>query len=442
MEEEEPSSRILASPRSRGNGGRISVNSGESLTSLARRFLALWSASSNRPRLHLSISEPEPNVPIISEPNLHHDRSISNTTVSAAAGTSPALLPSLAPASSPSNHANGTTSLGFGALAQAEAGVSRHLTSQEEVSDLAADAERLRLTTSTPISTLDIRQISRSVESSLPFLLLVLLVFTYHHFKSIFFLTFGTMLLHRFNTAIQQQVARRGEVERRKVFSMAVGLFFISLLVQFGGLPEVNLMHVLTLRNSLKSYEFWYILFRVALLDTTFRMVVAIMKASIVAFRRVDTQVQCRRRGALLSFIDYSTAVPRSMLPAPLWLKYFQQSNLPLSMCLSGFYLLAKATNVVERASLAKLAAEEARGGSHGTAPNVEELAAAPRECAICQDDIRNPLKLVCGHIFCEDCVEEWLARESSCPMCRREVRRARLKPRNDGATSLFPILC
>ena len=30
-------------------------------------------------------------------------------------------------------------------------------------------------------------------------------------------------------------------------------------------------------------------------------------------------------------------------------------------------------------------------------------------ECAICQSDLHAPVKLVCGHVFCDDCVMQWL---------------------------------
>lgn len=185
-------------------------------------------------------------------------------------------------------------------------------------------------------------------------------------------------------------------------------------------------------------------LFTVALADLFTRLCLAFGKCIIIAFASADTQAKCRRRGALLSSLDYTVAVMRSALPAPVWVKYFQTALLPwpLAMCLSALYLVVKAARVLELTALAGMAAAQVRGGTHGTTPTAEELAAAPRECAICQDEVRGPLRLVCGHIFCEDCVEEWLARESSCPMCRREVRRATLRPRGDGATSLFPFLC
>lgn len=40
--------------------------------------------------------------------------------------------------------------------------------------------------------------------------------------------------------------------------------------------------------------------------------------------------------------------------------------------------------------------------------------------CAICLDDIKNPMKLNCVHVFCKDCISETvLHRNVKCPCCR-----------------------
>jgi hypothetical protein len=46
-------------------------------------------------------------------------------------------------------------------------------------------------------------------------------------------------------------------------------------------------------------------------------------------------------------------------------------------------------------------------------------------ECAICYEPFTKQGKFVeldCGHIFHEDCLAGWTAREQKCPMCRREI--------------------
>lgn len=45
-------------------------------------------------------------------------------------------------------------------------------------------------------------------------------------------------------------------------------------------------------------------------------------------------------------------------------------------------------------------------------------------ECSVCYGDVSAPVKLVCGHVFCKDCIKSWYLKGSGagCPMCRRPV--------------------
>lgn len=51
-------------------------------------------------------------------------------------------------------------------------------------------------------------------------------------------------------------------------------------------------------------------------------------------------------------------------------------------------------------------------------------------ECAICLAGCADePLRLPCGHVFCNACVEPWLRRCALCPMCRCDLRPALSTP-------------
>ena len=50
-------------------------------------------------------------------------------------------------------------------------------------------------------------------------------------------------------------------------------------------------------------------------------------------------------------------------------------------------------------------------------------------DCSICTEYVRRPQKLEnCGHIFCFDCVNKWIAIHDSCPMCRSKISLEQLK--------------
>jgi len=108
---------------------------------------------------------------------------------------------------------------------------------------------------------------------------------------------------------------------------------------------------------------------------------------------------------------------------------------------LTGWYLALKTHGYLRHASNLGHAALLVFSGraQHGTAPVQEEVLETGNQCPICQDALKSPLKLDCGHIYCDDCIGEWLERERTCPMCRKVVRNAGLQSYGNGATSFMP---
>eukprot|EP01006_Ploeotia_vitrea_P024473 TRINITY_DN57284_c0_g1_i2.p1 TRINITY_DN57284_c0_g1~~TRINITY_DN57284_c0_g1_i2.p1 ORF type:complete len:444 (+),score=40.50 TRINITY_DN57284_c0_g1_i2:41-1372(+) len=43
-------------------------------------------------------------------------------------------------------------------------------------------------------------------------------------------------------------------------------------------------------------------------------------------------------------------------------------------------------------------------------------------KCVICQDVMKNPVSLPCGHSFCRLCVQQAMERKKECPVCRKEI--------------------
>ena len=41
-------------------------------------------------------------------------------------------------------------------------------------------------------------------------------------------------------------------------------------------------------------------------------------------------------------------------------------------------------------------------------------------DCAICMEKVEDCDKLACGHAFCSGCIDQWLATNSRCPLCRK----------------------
>ncbi|KAJ8566472.1 hypothetical protein ON010_g6649 [Phytophthora cinnamomi] len=76
-----------------------------------------------------------------------------------------------------------------------------------------------------------------------------------------------------------------------------------------------------------------------------------------------------------------------------------------------------------------------------------ELVEAGSPDCSICYETMRQPVKLACSHMFCEECVTEWFDHERSCPLCRASVGSGPSEDENvkpqflDGRTSLVPQL-
>ncbi|KAM3141031.1 hypothetical protein pb186bvf_006832 [Paramecium bursaria] len=54
-------------------------------------------------------------------------------------------------------------------------------------------------------------------------------------------------------------------------------------------------------------------------------------------------------------------------------------------------------------------------------------------KCIICSEVFYDPMRIVCGHVFCKSCIEQWTIKENkkNCPQCRKTLAK-KDKPKKD----------
>ncbi|KAK9831550.1 hypothetical protein WJX84_001583 [Apatococcus fuscideae] len=165
-------------------------------------------------------------------------------------------------------------------------------------------------------------------------------------------------------------------------------------------------------------------------------------QAAVLALHRATPDEALRRRSSLLTLLEHVLLCYRLLLTSPIWVRYFLSmpgSFIPMSM--AGFYFACKMHLVYNQMGMIFAAAgvacqSEALFGKYASSDEVMEVG---NSCAICQENMEQPVKLSCNHIFCNGCILEWFERECTCPMCRAEIKPKGLTSHSDGTTGLLP---
>uniref|UniRef100_A0A673K4Q5 RING finger protein 151-like n=1 Tax=Sinocyclocheilus rhinocerous TaxID=307959 RepID=A0A673K4Q5_9TELE len=60
-----------------------------------------------------------------------------------------------------------------------------------------------------------------------------------------------------------------------------------------------------------------------------------------------------------------------------------------------------------------------------GSSYEVEQFVNTPDDdliCVICRAVLRCPVRLKCNHVFCKECILQWMKRQVKCPCCRQPI--------------------
>ncbi|MGH0178220.1 UNVERIFIED_CONTAM: hypothetical protein FKN15_076589 [Acipenser sinensis] len=144
--------------------------------------------------------------------------------------------------------------------------------------------------------------------------------------------------------------------------------------------------------------------------------------------------------GKFYLVIEELSQLFRALVPIQLWYKYIVGEDPSNSYLLGGvlliLYSLSKSFDVCGRVgALRKAMKMLCISQSCGVRASSQQSSGGRGVCAICQAEFRDPVILMCQHVFCDECVCLWFDCERTCPLCRSAVIET-LRYWKDGTTS------
>lgn len=271
------------------------------------------------------------------------------------------------------------------------------------------------------------------------FLVTISLKLLSQHFLGffVFLAMFGT---HVYANMTMQKVVHQSSLRnsscRGQVLPFLWIITFLSanIAVIMYAFKEEVLWNVLMFQLPvLHNSDFWDYLWMVLVTDFILKFSTIIIKAflSLLPFGQ-------KRRGKIYMVVENVMQMYRLLTPIIPWFHFlYDDQGMVLGIILVALYFLMKIFQCLAKVlEVFKSFKSLLSDVSYGSRPSSTEINQCGENCPICQDDYKDPIKLACKHIFCENCVSMWFDREKTCPMCRAQIH-TESPLWKDGSTSI-----
>ncbi|XP_056602387.1 RING finger and transmembrane domain-containing protein 2 isoform X1 [Triplophysa dalaica] len=293
--------------------------------------------------------------------------------------------------------------------------------------------------TSTPAPALsELKSVVTWLQRGFPFILILLTKVCFQHKLGIA-ICIGMISTFAFaNSSLKHQVALR---EERSVFTTLWIMIFLAANIAYlyyTFSPEQLHNSLIFAKPNIDSFNFFDLIWVVGITDFVLKYFTIELKCLILFLPKMI--LAFKSRGKFYMLIEELSQLFRALVPIQLWYKYIMGEDPSNSYFLGAMliiiYSLCKSFDLCGRISgIRRAFVILCSSQSYGTRASAQQCNEVGDVCAICQAEFKEPIALLCQHVFCEECLCLWFDRERTCPLCRSTVVET-LRNWKDGTTS------
>lgn len=240
---------------------------------------------------------------------------------------------------------------------------------------------------------------------------------------------YGTCLIANFIALqfsdLQCIVAAKSPRSRLRAIAAMLPTVALALLSSFFFDFEAIVPRLLYEEHDVKgpTVTFFSTLYAIAMCDLCVKHVTVFIKATVTLLPKPCCSAY--HRSSLYQVVEYSSQLVRCIPPFLHWSLHFvgrtSNSHPAVNVALFCAYFVLKLFEMLRHVRPWMASLEGLLSEASYTKATEEEVTSAG-DCSICQENFKIPVRLKCSHIFCTDCITEWLATRSSCPLCRANI--------------------